>query len=187
VKFIPVGTTLDVTPRINEAGYVEMDISAKDSTAVPRVIVSGDLNTTVPVETENSVITRVMVKSGETIVIGGLRVDTASKEVEKIPFLGDIPLIGSLFRSTERETADRELLIFIRPEIVEDEVAAEAQLLQDFERDLKKEVLDSDLHPFDLGGDQMPLMRKRGLSVGDKVDAPPFVPRYRRRGPNDEE
>jgi len=187
VKFIDVGTTLDVTPRINESGYVEMNISAKDSTADMRSILSGGSTTTVPVETENSVITRVMVRSGETIVIGGLRVDSASKEVDKIPFLGDIPLIGHLFKSTERQTADRELLIFIRPEIVEEQDTAEAQLLQDFERDLRKEVLDSYLKPFDLGGDQRPLIRKRGLSVGENVDVPPFVPRYRRRRPDDEE
>jgi type II secretory pathway component GspD/PulD (secretin) len=179
VQFIDVGTTLDVTPYVNEDGYVEMDIMAEDSSAEIRDITSGGLKTSVPVKTENSVSTTVLVRSGETIVIGGLRVDTASKNVDKIPFLGDIPVLGHFFKSTARQTGDKELLIFIRCEIVEEQVAAETQLLQDFERDLRKEVLDSDLQPFDLGGDQIPLIRRRGL--GEGADVPPFVPRYRRR------
>ena len=181
VQFIDVGTTLDVTPYVNEDGYIEMDIMAEDSSAEIRKITSGGLETSVPVETENSVSTTVRVRSGETIVIGGLRVDTASKNVEKIPFLGDIPVLGHFFKSTERKTGDKELLIFIRCDIVEEEDAAEAQLLQDFERDLRREVLDSDRQPFDLGGNQVPLIRKRGLGEGEGADVPPFVPRYRRR------
>jgi type II secretory pathway component GspD/PulD (secretin) len=179
VQFVDVGTTLDVTPYVNEDGYVEMDIIAEDSSAEMRTIKSGSLETTVPVETENQVTTTVVVRSGETIIIGGLRVDTASKDVDKIPFFGDIPVLGHLFKSTARQTSDRELLIFIRPEIVEDEDAEEAQLLQNFERDLRKEVLDSEMQPFDLGGEQRPLILKRSLS--ESGDEPPFVPRYRRR------
>ncbi len=180
VQFIDVGTTLDVTPYVSEEGYVEMDIMAEESSAEIRDITSGGLTTSVPVKTENTVSTTVLVRSGETIVIGGLRIDLASKNVDKIPFLGDIPVIGHFFKSTARKTGDRELLIFIKCEIVEgEENPAEAQVLEDSDRDLRKEVLDSDMQPFDLGGDQIPLIRKHGL--GEGADVPPFVPRFRRR------
>ena len=87
IQFIDVGTTLDVTPRINDDGWIDMEIAAEDSTAVQRDIQSGTgFTTSVPVKTLNSVVTTVLLQSGETIVIGGLRVDSATKNVDKVPF-----------------------------------------------------------------------------------------------------
>ena len=179
VKFVAVGTTLQVTPMVNYEGFVEMQISAKDSSAELREIQSGTgFSTTVPVETMNSITTKVLVRSGETIVIGGLRVDSATRDVDKVPFFGDIPVLGHFFKSTTRRTGDRQLLIFIRPEIVEEADTAEGRLAAEFQQGLVEQVLESDMEPFDLGGKQKPFIRRRGFRKGRGV--PPFVPRYRR-------
>jgi len=177
VQFVDVGTTLDVTPRINEDGWIDMEIQAEDSSAEMRTITSGDLDTTVPVETENSVLTKVMVRSGETIVIGGLRIDSATKEVDKIPFFGDIPLIGHLFKSTRRDAGDKELLIFIRPEIVEAPSAAEEGVLKQFREGVRDQVEGAVRRPFDLGGRQKPFVQRHGLDEDGHVL--PFMPKYR--------
>jgi type IV pilus assembly protein PilQ len=177
VNFVDVGTTLDVTPRINEDGWVEMEIQAEDSSAEMRTIKSGSLDTTVPVKTLNSVTTKVLVKSGDTIVIGGLRVDSASKEIDKIPFFGDIPFIGHAFKSTKRDADDRELLVFIRPEIVEEPDAAEREVLSEFYQSLRGYVLEAEKQPFDLGGKQKPFIQRHGVDEEGRVL--PFVPKYR--------
>ena len=178
IKFIDVGTTLDVTPRINEDGWVEMEISAEDSTAVQRDIQSGTgFTTTVPVKTLNSVATKVLIESGQTVVIGGLRVDSASKTVDKIPFFGDIPLIGHLFKNTQRDAEDRELLIFITPEIVEAPSAAEEEVLKQFREGVREQVERAVRRPFDLGGTQKPFVQRHGLDEDGHVL--PFMPKYR--------
>jgi len=177
VQFVDVGTTLDVTPRINEDGWVEMEIQAEDSSAEMRDIKSGSLDTTVPVKTLNSVTTKVLVQSGDTIVIGGLRVDSASKNVDKIPFFGDIPFIGHAFKSTKRDADDRELLIFIRPEIVEEPDAAEREMLSEFYQRVRGYVVEAEKQPFDLGGKQKPFIQRHGLDEEGRVL--PFIPKYR--------
>jgi type II secretory pathway component GspD/PulD (secretin) len=60
------------------------------------------------------------VANGETIVIGGFIRKNDSNSVTKIPILGDLPIVGSLFRGTSRTTTDRELLIFVTPTIIPD-------------------------------------------------------------------
>jgi len=186
IQFIDVGTTLDVTPRINDEGWIEMEISAEDSTAVQREIQSGTgFATTVPVKTENSIITTVLLQSGETIVIGGLRVDSATKNVDKIPFFGDIPVLGHLFKSTRRDAEDRELLIFIRPEVVIEPSPTETQLLTEFRQDIREQVVDADRRPFDLGGTHTPYIRRDPTEEEGRVL--PFVPKYRQDETADDE
>jgi len=178
IQFIDVGTTLDVTPRINDEGWIEMEIAAEDSTAVQREIQSGTgFVTTVPVKTENSIVTTVLLRSGETIVIGGLRVDSATKNVDKIPFFGDIPVLGHLFKSTRRDAEDRELLIFIRPEVVVEPSPAETRLLTEFRQGIREQVVDADRRPFDLGGTHTPYIRRDTTEGKERVL--PFVPKYR--------
>lgn len=65
--------------------------------------------------------TRAMVEDGGTIILGGIFSEDESNTVRKVPLLGDIPVVGSLFRSTERNHERKELLIFITPRIMGDE------------------------------------------------------------------
>jgi type II secretory pathway component GspD/PulD (secretin) len=185
IQFIDVGTTLDVTPMINEDGWIDMEIAAEDSTAVQREIQSGTgFTTTVPVKTENSIITRVLLQSGETIVIGGLRVDSATKTVDKIPFFGDIPVLGHAFKSTRRDAEDRELLIFIRPEIVTEPSETETELMNEFQQEIRGQVVDADRRPLDLGGTHKPFVRRHTRDEEGRVV--PFVPKHREHQTQDD-
>lgn len=112
-----VGTKLKVTPQINEGDSVlmeiEQEVSSVDSTA--------SSSTLGPTFNTRTIQNAVLVKSGETVVLGGLMDDSSKQEVSKVPFLGDIPLIGQLFRYTSNEKNKRNLMVFIRPTIIRDD------------------------------------------------------------------
>lgn len=112
-----VGTKLKVTPQINEGDSVlmeiEQEVSSVDSTAS-----SSSLGPTFNTRTIQNA---VLVKSGETVVLGGLMDDSSKEENSKVPLLGDIPLIGQLFRYTDNEKSKRNLMVFIRPTIIRDD------------------------------------------------------------------
>ncbi|MFH1655817.1 MAG: secretin N-terminal domain-containing protein [Candidatus Omnitrophota bacterium] len=116
VTFVDVGVTLSVTPTINPDGFVTMKIKPEvSSTGTPYMTASGN---EIPVVSTSEAETIVMVKDGSTIIIGGLIKDRVSDTVRKIPFLGDIPLLGLLFRSKDKTTTKIELAIFLTPRIV---------------------------------------------------------------------
>jgi hypothetical protein len=131
VEIVTVGTILKVEPRIADDGTVLMDISAEDSTAESVTIISGDRASTVPQKRENRAETQVIVNDGHTIVIGGLRSDSFEDDETRVPILGEVPLIGRLFKSTEKKRQERELLIFLTPRIVGGETMPEAKRIAD--------------------------------------------------------
>jgi general secretion pathway protein D len=109
-----VGITLQVRPQINAGGAIKMDLRVEvSSIAGPAGARSSDfiLNKR---EADNTLV----VEDGEIAVIGGLLDANERRTIEKIPFLGDLPLIGNLFRSRSRERNKTNLMIFIRPTIV---------------------------------------------------------------------
>lgn len=112
-QVIPVGVVVDVTPQVSEDGEIIMDIRPS-VTEVVRIAESprGDQTPVVDVRTMD---TMAKVRSGETIVIGGLIDDEEEVQVRKVPLLGDLPLLGALFRSTERQVKRSQLVIFITP------------------------------------------------------------------------
>ncbi|MCX5791817.1 MAG: AMIN domain-containing protein [Elusimicrobia bacterium] len=109
------GITLKVTPTINQDGRISMHL-------LPSVIqLSGIPNGIAPPPTATrNTDTNVIVKNGETIVIGGLIQDTQSEEIYKVPVLGDIPLLGVVFRKKSVVRSRKELLIFVTPKTIED-------------------------------------------------------------------
>lgn len=120
-----VGTKLKVTPQINEGDSVLMDIeqevsSVADSTSSSSSSSSSsDLGDTFNMRTvKNSV----LVRSGETVVLGGLLSNSTSKATYKVPVLGDIPLLGYLFRYNSNSTSKENLMVFIRPTILRDPI-----------------------------------------------------------------
>ncbi len=114
IRTFDVGISLNVTPRINDDKTVTLTIA-------PAVAaLSGTSEFALPVVTERTVVTSVRVKNGETAVIAGLITDEEQITVKKIPFLGDIPLLGELFKHTERRPTHREILIFVTPTIIEE-------------------------------------------------------------------
>ena len=113
IRTFDVGVSLIVNPRVNEDGMITLTIS-------PTVAaLRGTSEFALPVVTERSVLTSVRVRNGETAVIAGLVSDEEQITVKKIPFLGDLPIVGELFKSRERRPSHREVLIFVTPTIVE--------------------------------------------------------------------
>ena len=110
VDFLDTGTLLTFRPYIGNDGYIRMDIFPKDS--------SGDIVNSLPQENLTTVKTNVMVKDGETIVIGGLFRDVVNTSRSQVPILGDIPLIGGLFRGTTDETERQEVIVLLTPHII---------------------------------------------------------------------
>ncbi|MBL0457005.1 GspD family T2SS secretin variant ExeD [Aeromonas enteropelogenes] len=113
-----VGTKLVVTPQINEGDSVLLAIEQEVS-SVAKSQATGT-STLGPTFDTRTVKNAVLVKSGETVVLGGLMDEQTKEEISKVPVLGDIPVLGYLFRSTSNTTAKRNLMVFIRPTILRD-------------------------------------------------------------------
>ncbi len=116
-----VGITLKVKPQINEGSAIQLTIEQKvDSLSTSAVRGAADLITNT-----RSIKTSVMVDDGKVVVLGGLITDDLKENVQKVPFLGDLPLIGSLFRY-KRNTKDKtNLMVFLHPVIIRDGELAE--------------------------------------------------------------
>jgi len=110
-----VGLTLRITPQISEGDFLRLNLYEEISQVQPAGTVQGatDLTTL-----KRSARTTVVVQDHQTVVIGGLIADNVTEAVSKVPWLGDIPLLGHLFRSTSKTNAKTNLLIIITPHIV---------------------------------------------------------------------
>ena len=134
IEYEDIGIILTVTPYINDEGLVIMDLSQEISA------ISGE---TVPIsETVDASVfakrssqNRIIARDGQTVVIGGLMEDRVTKTENKVPLLGDIPLLGMLFKRIEEDTSKTELLIFLTPT-----VAATDKELAAISRDKKDEA-----------------------------------------------
>lgn len=113
-----VGTKLVVTPQINEGDSVLLSIEQEVSSVATKP--AEGTSTLGPTFDTRTVKNAVLVKSGETVVLGGLMDEKTSESVSKVPLLGDIPVLGYLFRSTSSSTSKRNLMVFIRPTILRD-------------------------------------------------------------------
>ena len=119
VQFKKAVLSLIVTPQITPDNNIIMDLRVnKDS--VGDVISTGGLGGTVPSIDTRQVETQVLVADGQTVVLGGIYETERRETVNKVPFLGDIPFAGALFRSTETQNDKAELLIFVTPRILEE-------------------------------------------------------------------
>jgi type IV pilus assembly protein PilQ len=117
ISFRKANLKLEVTPQITPEGNVILDVDVnKDS--VGRSTVAGFAIDTKHVKTQ------VLVENGGTVVIGGIYTQTERDTVNKVPLLGDIPILGYLFQNKARSTNKTELLVFITPKIVTDRSAA---------------------------------------------------------------
>ena len=114
-----VGTKLTVTPQINEGDSMLLTLSQEVSSIAASVEGAADLITS-----ERTIETTVIVGDGEVIVLGGLLEDSLRESDQRVPILGSLPLLGNLFRARTTDTVKTNLLVFIRPRIVRDSVAA---------------------------------------------------------------
>jgi len=116
IEYEDIGIILSVTPHINPEGLVIMDVSPEIS-AISDSTVPISETVDAAVFSKRSAETRVAIRDGQTIVIGGIMEDRKTSTIRKVPVLGDIPLIGALFRRTIESKGKTELLIFITPHV----------------------------------------------------------------------
>jgi general secretion pathway protein D len=111
-----VGLTLKIKPQISEGGLVRLQLYQEASSVQENTL----SNTAGPSTNKRSIETAVVIDDGATIVIGGLIQDNFGKGEDKVPLLGDLPLIGSLFRYESRKRTKTNLMVFLRPQIIRD-------------------------------------------------------------------
>jgi len=109
-----VGVLLKVKPQINAGGSVRLDISQEISS----IDTTTQANASDLITNKRSIKTSVMVDDGDVVVLGGLLSDQQKRSVSKVPLLGDIPILGKLFRNTSTTSEKTNLMIFLRPRIV---------------------------------------------------------------------
>jgi general secretion pathway protein D len=117
VRFVDVGLKLNVTPTINDDGFVTMRLAPEISTVVDKIQSKGG---GIPQVNKTLVETTVMVKDGETIVLGGLKKDNKSQIRQGVPVLMDVPFIRKIFSNTSESIESTEIVIFITPHIIKD-------------------------------------------------------------------
>jgi type IV pilus assembly protein PilQ len=119
VQFKKAVLSLTVTPQITPNNDIIMDLVVhKDS--VGEIISTGGLGGTVPSIDTRAVETQVLVSDGQTVVLGGIYETERRETINKVPWLGDIPFVGNLFKSTQTKNNKAELLIFVTPRILEE-------------------------------------------------------------------
>lgn len=128
IQFRPTGTTLLIVPRISASGIVTMDVVIEVSNATGPSL-TPTINRTY---SQSSFI----VRDGQTVGIAGLMSDSYSMGKSRVPIVGDIPILGALFGTTERTIARRELVIFITPQVIRNLPTA-AELTLEFRRALR--------------------------------------------------
>ncbi|MBN1436295.1 MAG: hypothetical protein JW936_04415 [Sedimentisphaerales bacterium] len=132
VENLETGTILRFRPFIMSDGYIRMELHAEDSSG--EVVVKGDY--ALPEKVLAQVESNVLVQDGHTIVIGGLFRDTTTASRSQVPLLGEIPVLGPLFRSTTDQVQKEELIFLITPHIVDEPMYSEAgqRLLEEFDQ-----------------------------------------------------
>ncbi len=122
VQFKKAVMRLDVTPQITPDNRIIMTIEIRKDSVGAFVPVQG--GGSVPSIDTKNVTTQIAVNNGETAVIGGIYEEEVRSDITKVPFLGDLPLVGNVFKSTDRKSNKTELLIFLTPRVIKDTLNA---------------------------------------------------------------
>ena len=120
IQFKKAVLSLKVTPQITPDNRIILDIDVKDDSVGTVVVASGGVN--VPSIDTREIATQVLVNDGQTVVLGGILTTTQRQDDTKVPYLGDIPILGHLFKNTIHKDDKDELMIFITPKIVREGV-----------------------------------------------------------------
>ena len=124
-----IGITLKVKPQISENGTVKLTIYQEVSTIQASTLKDANGPTT----NKRSIESNVLVADGSIVVLGGLLQDEYSGNQEKVPGLGDLPVLGNLFKSETRSRKKTNLMVFLRPVVVRDAIATDALSLDRYE------------------------------------------------------
>ena len=133
------GVILEVTPQISKDGYVTMNLKPSvTELELSRFTNAYDTH-------KRATETTVMVKDGETVIIGGLIKSKHERGLKKLPFFGDIPVLGAAFRYKSKDDVDRELVIFITPSIVKDDFSYALGSISEREQEKPKAVREKEI------------------------------------------
>jgi general secretion pathway protein D len=113
-----VGITLNVTPQISEGEYVKLELQITNSDVIVPPSGATDVNIAGPTLSKSEITNQIVIQNGHTAVLGGLISSGESSTRSKVPFLGDIPLLGYLFRGSTKSNIKSNLVAFITPTIV---------------------------------------------------------------------
>jgi len=116
VSFKKAVLSLTVTPQITPDDKILLDLSVHQDTQGANTLAG------IPIINTKNVSTQVMVDNGETVVLGGVYTRSDTNNVERVPFFGDLPYLGFLFKRTSAQETKSELLIFITPKILKDDL-----------------------------------------------------------------
>lgn len=126
VEFLDVGTQLAVRPFVSKNGLIRLELRPQVSSFALREVTDNSGSTvTIPDEDTTEMSTNVMLRDGQTAVLGGLFTETTTSTRRQVPLLGDIPLIGSAFRGNDDSTRRSEIIFLITPSIVNDDILAD--------------------------------------------------------------
>jgi len=117
-----IGIVLNILPKISDNGYVTMRIRPSITTPLPKISIGSGANGTeiTPVSTRELILQDVRVKAGETLSIAGLLKDSDIEQIGKLPYISDLPVFGSLFKSKTKTHNKTEIVILITPKIISD-------------------------------------------------------------------
>ena len=147
-EYQDVGVILTVTPRIGPDGTVKMEVSPE----VSQLTSSGvevSANISIPIISRRTAETTVSVQSGQSVLIGGLISTTDDSRTKKVPWIGNIPVLGALFRSKTYETERKELLIILTPQVIMPSKKTYSNImtpLEMTEKELTDSILQTDLN-----------------------------------------
>ncbi len=167
-----VGLTLGITPQINEGDTIKLTIKQESSSVSAGTAGAVDLITN-----KRTLNTTVMVGNGDILVLGGLIDDNVQRTEQKVPILGDIPLIGALFRSSSIDNSKQNLMIFIRSTILRDRATASYYTRLKYDRMRSLQHLANDQPMRVLGRTQGPVLEPMDQQ---------FVPPPEKSAPNPE-
>lgn len=109
-----IGTTLKVIPHVQNGKFIRLEVEqSTESVSTTKVEGQSDLITN-----KRSIVTQILAEDGEIIVLGGLIRDSIQESQSKVPFLGDIPIIGWLFRSTSEQHVKQNLIVLLKPSVI---------------------------------------------------------------------
>ncbi len=147
-----VGLTLRVTPQINEGDAIMLEVDQEVSSISPATVAS-DI-----VTNKRTIKTKVMVDNGSVIVLGGLIDEKLTQSKQRVPLLGDIPLLGKLFQYNRSSKEKRNLMVFLRPRIIND-AATQADVTHGKYQYIRQQQLE---------------LRKKGIPLLPNDDSPLF-------------
>jgi general secretion pathway protein D len=161
-----VGLTLRIKPQVGEGGTVRMTVFQEKSSVDP----ASKTAATGLITNKSSIETTVVIDDGSTLVLGGLLQDGVNDGVTKVPFLGDVPVVGNLFKTRSRERNKTNLMVFLRPVVIRDQASSNGVTLDRYEY-MQQRMVDTQpeksvLMPFN-DGPAMP-----SLKFSDEVKVP---------------